>query len=228
MARWPDARVEVASSDTLAIPQAIRDFTQRMAAGEIDIAIGTQVLAKGHHFPELTVVGIVDGDLGLGGGDLRAAERTYQLLTQAAGRAGRAESPGRALIQTHQPEHPVMQAIAASDRDAFVAAESATRQMAGMPPHGRLAAIIITGKDFAATERTARVTARAAPRWEGVRVLGPAPAPLAQLRGRWRFRLLVQGRRETHMQAYLKEWLDPLEIKGGVRLHVDVDPYSFL
>ncbi len=228
MARWPDARVEVASSDTLAIPQAIRDFTQRMAAGEIDIAIGTQVLAKGHHFPELTVVGIVDGDLGLGGGDLRAAERTYQLLTQAAGRAGRAESPGRAVIQTHQPEHPVMQAIAASDRDAFVAAESATRQMAGMPPHGRLAAIIITGKDFAATERTARVTARAAPRWEGVRVLGPAPAPLAQLRGRWRFRLLVQGRRETHMQAYLKEWLDPLEIKGGVRLHVDVDPYSFL
>jgi len=228
MARWPDARVEVASSDTLAIPQAIRDFTQRMAAGEIDIAIGTQVLAKGHHFPELTVVGIVDGDLGLGGGDLRAAERTYQLLTQAAGRAGRAESPGRALIQTHQPEHPVMQAIAASDRDAFVAAESAARQMAGMPPHGRLAAIIITGKDFAATERTARVTARAAPRWEGVRVLGPAPAPLAQLRGRWRFRLLVQGQRETQMQAYLKEWLDPLEIKGGVRLHVDVDPYSFL
>ena len=228
MARWPDARVEVASSDTLAAPQAIRDFTQRMAAGEIDIAIGTQVLAKGHHFPELTVVGIVDGDLGLGGGDLRAAERTYQLLTQAAGRAGRADSPGRALIQTHQPEHPVMQAIAASDRGAFVAAESAARQMAGMPPHGRLAAIIITGKDFAATERTARLTARAAPRWEGVRVLGPAPAPLAQLRGRWRFRLLVQGRRETHMQAYLKEWLDPVEIKGGVRLHVDVDPYSFL
>lgn len=228
VARWPDARVEVASSDTLAAPQAIRDFTHRMAAGEIDIAIGTQVLAKGHHFPELTVVGIVDGDLGLGGGDLRAAERTYQLLTQAAGRAGRADSPGRALIQTHQPDHPVMLAIAASDRDAFVAAESAARQMAGMPPHGRLAALIVTGKDFAATEWTARMTARAAPRWEGVRVLGPAPAPLAQLRGRWRFRLLVQGRRETQMQAYLKEWLDPVEIKGGVRLHVDVDPHSFL
>jgi primosomal protein N' (replication factor Y) len=228
MQRWPEARVEVASSDTLAAPHAIRDFTERMAAGEIDIAIGTQVLAKGHHFPELTVVGIVDGDLGLGGGDLRAAERTYQLLTQAAGRAGRADSPGFALIQTHQPEHPVMQAIAASDRDAFVTAESAARQMAGLPPHGRLAALIVTGKDLAATERLARAIARAAPRWEGVRVLGPAPAPLAQLRGRWRFRLLMQGRRDTPMQAYLKEWLDPIEVKGGARLHIDVDPYSFL
>lgn len=228
LARWPDARVEVASSDTLAAPEAIRDFTERMAAGKIDIAIGTQVLAKGHHFPELTVVGIVDGDLGLGGGDLRAAERTYQLLTQAAGRAGRAESPGRALIQTHQPEHPVMEAIAAADRDAFVEAESAARRMAGLPPYGRLAALIVSGKDFAATESLARAVARAAPRQDGVRVLGPAPAPLAQLRGRWRWRLLMQGRRETNMQAYLKAWLAPVKVKGAMRLHVDVDPYSFL
>lgn len=226
--RWPDARVEIASSDTLAGPEAVRDFIRRMAAGAIDIAVGTQVLAKGHHFPDLTLTGVVDGDLGLGGGDLRAGERTYQLLTQAAGRAGRADRPGRALIQTHQPEHPVMAGLASGDREAFVAAESAARKAAGMPPFGRLAAVIVTGGDAGATERAARRVARAAPAYSDARVYGPAPAPLAQLRGRWRWRLLLHARREANVQAILTEWLEPVRLTDGVRLFVDVDPYSFM
>lgn len=226
--RWPDAVVEIASSDTLAGPDALRDFTRRMAAGEIDVAVGTQVLAKGHHFPGLTLVGVVDGDLGLGGGDLRAGERTYQLLTQAAGRAGRADAPGRALVQTHQPEHPVMQAIAAGDREAFVEAESAARRAMRLPPYGRLAALIVAGPDPGATERAARRIARAAPVYRDARVLGPAPAPLAQLRGRWRWRLLLQADRAVNVQAILAEWLAEIELKEGVRLHIDIDPYSFM
>jgi len=226
--RWPEARVEIASSDTLAGPAALRDFTRRMTLGEIDIAVGTQVLAKGHHFPGLTLVGVVDGDLGLGGGDLRAGERTYQLLTQAAGRAGRAEAPGRAMIQTHQPEHPVMQAIAAGDRDAFVAAESAAREAARLPPFGRLASLIVSGRDPGATERAARMLARIAPQYRDARVLGPAPAPLAQLRGRWRWRLLLQAGRDVSVQAILADWLRDVKLKDGVRLAVDVDPYNFM
>ncbi len=226
--RWPDAAVEIASSDTLQGPEALRDFTRRMAAGAIDIAVGTQVLAKGHHFPGLTLVGVVDGDLGLGGGDLRAGERTFQLLTQAAGRAGRAEAPGRAMVQTHQPEHPVMQALEASDRDAFVAAESAARKLARLPPYGRLAAVIVSGRDPAATERQARLLARAAPTFKDARILGPAPAPLAQLRGRWRWRLLLMAGRSADVQAILTEWLGAVKLTDGVTAQIDVDPYSFL
>ncbi|MGZ0190399.1 MAG: primosomal protein N', partial [Alphaproteobacteria bacterium] len=226
--RWPDATIEIASSDTLAGPETLRDFTRRMASGLIDIAVGTQVLAKGHHFPGLTLVGVVDGDLGLGGGDLRAGERTYQLLTQAAGRAGRAEAPGRAMIQTHQPDHPVMQAIQAGDRDAFVEAEQSARKLAGLPPYGRLVGLIVTGKDPGATERAARMLARIAPTFTDARILGPAPAPLAQLRGRWRWRLLLTARREANVQAILREWLGEVKLTDGVKLHIDVDPYSFL
>jgi len=227
-ARWPDARIEIASSDTLAGPAALRDFTGRMTAGEIDIAIGTQVLAKGHHFPGLTLVGVVDGDMGLSGGDLRAGERTFQLLTQAAGRAGRAEASGRALIQTHQPEHPVMQAIRSGDRDAFVAAESAARRLMRLPPYGRLVSLIVTGRDPGATERAARMLARIAPAYRDVRVLGPAPAPLAQLRGRWRWRLLVQAGRDVRVQTVLADWLGEVKLTDGVKLFIDVDPYNFM
>lgn len=226
--RWPDAVVEIASSDTLAGPTAIWDFAQRMAAGEIQIAVGTQVLAKGHHFPGLTVVGVVDGDLGLGGGDLRAAERTYQMLTQAAGRAGRADRPGHAFVQTHQPDHPVMQAIAAGDRDAFVAAESAARKAAGMPPFGKLAALIVSGRDPGAAEAAARRLAKTAPTYREARVYGPAPAPLAQLRGMWRWRLLLHAERTVNIQAILAHWLADFRAKDGVRLAVDIDPYSFM
>lgn len=226
--RWPDAVVEIASSDTLAGPAAIRDFALRMAAGEIQIAVGTQILAKGHHFPGLTVAGVVDGDLGLGGGDLRAAERTYQMLTQAAGRTGRADRPGRAFIQTHQPEHPVMQAIAAGDRAGFIKAESAARKAADMPPYGRLVALIVSARDPGAAEAAARRLARTAPAYREARVYGPAPAPLAQLRGNWRWRLLLHANREVNVQAVLAEWLRDFRQKDGVRLAIDVDPYSFL
>ncbi len=199
-----------------------------MVEGEIDIAVGTQVLAKGHHFPNLTLVGIVDGDLGLGGGDLRAGERSFQLLTQASGRAGRAERPGRALIQTHQPDHSVMQALISGDRDAFIDAETAARKYTKLPPFGRLAAIIISGRDSVESERMARAIAKSAPNYDDVRILGPAPAPIAQLRGRWRWRLLVMAARHVDVQAVLRDWIGETISRGGVRVTIDVDPYNFM
>ncbi|MFZ9012739.1 MAG: primosomal protein N' [Alphaproteobacteria bacterium] len=226
--RWPKARIEIASSDTLSGPSAIQEFIRAMLEGEIDIAVGTQVLAKGHHFPNLTLVGIVDGDLGLGGGDLRAGERSFQLLTQASGRAGRAERPGRALIQTHQPDHSVMQALISGDRDAFIDAETAARKYTKLPPFGRLAAIIISGRDSAESERMARAIAKSAPNYDDVRILGPAPAPIAQLRGRWRWRLLVMAARHVDVQAVLRDWIGETISRGGVRVTIDVDPYNFM
>ncbi|MFZ8897270.1 MAG: primosomal protein N' [Alphaproteobacteria bacterium] len=226
--RWPKARIEIASSDTLSGPSAIQEFIRAMLEGEIDIAVGTQVLAKGHHFPNLTLVGIVDGDLGLGGGDLRAGERSFQLLTQASGRAGRAERPGRALIQTHQPDHSVMQALISGDRDAFIDAETTARKYTKLPPFGRLAAIIISGRDSAESERMARAIAKSAPNYDDVRILGPAPAPIAQLRGRWRWRLLVMAARHVDVQAVLRDWIGETISRGGVRVTIDVDPYNFM
>ncbi len=226
--RWPKARIEIASSDTLSGPSAIQEFIRAMVEGEIDIAVGTQVLAKGHHFPNLTLVGIVDGDLGLGGGDLRAGERSFQLLTQASGRAGRAERPGRALIQTHQPDHSVMQALISGDRDAFIDAETTARKYTKLPPFGRLAAIIISGRDSAESERMARAIAKSAPNYDDVRILGPAPAPIAQLRGRWRWRLLVMAARHVDVQAVLRDWIGETISRGGVRVTIDVDPYNFM
>lgn len=226
--RWPKARIEIASSDTLSGPSAIQEFIRAMVEGEIDIAVGTQVLAKGHHFPNLTLVGIVDGDLGLGGGDLRAGERSFQLLTQASGRAGRAERPGRALIQTHQPDHSVMQALISGDRDAFIDAETVARKYTKLPPFGRLAAIIISGRDSVESERMARAIAKSAPNYDDVRILGPAPAPIAQLRGRWRWRLLVMAARHVDVQAVLRDWIGETISRGGVRVTIDVDPYNFM
>ena len=177
-----------------------------MAAGEIDILVATQAAAKGHNFPNLTLVGVVDADLGLRGGDLRAAERTYQLLAQATGRAGRKDRPGRALLQTWAPEHPVMQALAGQDRDAFVAAEMAEREAAGLPPFGRLAAVIVSGPDPVALEAYVRAFAAAAPNAEGVDVFGPADAPLGLVRGRRRKRFLVRADRPVDLQGFLAAW----------------------
>ena len=199
-----------------------------MRRHELDLLIGTQVIAKGHHFPDLTLVGVVDGDLGLAGGDLRAAERQFQLLYQVAGRAGRAERPGRVLIQTHLSDHPVMQALAAGDKERFYAEELAERADAGMPPFGRLAALIVSGRDLSQVRRLAMLIARAAPDVPGVRVLGPAPAPLALLRGRYRQRLLVIAGPEIDLPALLRAWLQGRRPPGNLRLQVDVDPYSFL
>jgi primosomal protein N' (replication factor Y) len=225
--RFPGARVALMASDTVTGPHAAAEFVRQVADHEIDVLIGTQIVAKGYHFPMLTLVGVVDADLGLEGGDLRAAERTHQLLAQVAGRAGRAERPGRVLLQTYQPDHPVMRALVSGDRDSFIAREAETRRDAGMPPYGRLAALVVSGPDAAALDDFTRKLARAAPRSDDVHVLGPAPAPLALLRGRHRRRFLVKAARTVNLHAMLREWLSSLAPHGGIRVQVDVDPYSF-
>ena len=224
----PGARFAIMASDTIAGPSAAEDLVRRVQARELDLLIGTQIMAKGHHFPWLTLVGVVDADLGLAGGDLRAAERTYQLLHQVAGRAGRAARPGRVMLQTYMPEHPVMAALVAGGRDEFFAAEAQARRTHHMPPFGRLAAVIVSGADERAVDAVARALGRAAPRGDGLAVLGPAPAPFALLRGRHRRRLLVKAPREAPLQKHLAAWLAGVAIPGGVRVVVDVDPYSFL
>ncbi len=225
---FPDARLVLATSDTLPGPAATADLVRRMEAGEIDIVIGTQIIAKGYHFPHLALVGVVDADLGLSGGDLRAAERTFQLLYQAAGRAGRGERPGRALVQTTMPQHPVMTALASGDRDRFLAAEEAERREAAMPPYGRLAALIVSGADAGAVEAAGNALAQTAPKAGGVRVMGPAPAPLALLRGRHRRRLLLHAARGVAVSPLVRRWLQATKLPGSVRVQVDIDPYSFL
>jgi primosomal protein N' (replication factor Y) (superfamily II helicase) len=224
----PTARVVEMTSDTLSGPAAMQALVQRIHARDVDIIIGTQVVAKGHHFPLLTLVGVVDGDIGLAGGDLRAAERTFQMLHQVAGRAGRADRPGRVMIQTWQPEHPVMQALLVDDRDGFLQAEANARADAGMPPYGRLAALIVSGADPDAVDNTARALARAAPDHAGALILGPAPAPLALLRGQHRRRFLIKAERTVAMQALLSDWLARVTVPHAVRVQVDIDPYSFL
>ncbi|NEX92397.1 primosomal protein N', partial [Caulobacter sp. 17J65-9] len=225
---FPQARVAVFSSDTVPDGESARALVRSMAEGEIDILVATQAAAKGHNFPNLTLVGVVDADLGLRGGDLRAGERTFQLLAQATGRAGRADKPGRALLQTYMPDHGVMQSLKAQDRDAFVEAETAERKAAGLPPHGRLAAIVLSSPDGAALETYARALAAAIPNAERLEVYGPADAPLSLVRGRRRKRLLVRADRDVDLQAFLGTWLAQVKVPGSVRVTVDVDPYSFL
>lgn len=227
-ARFPGARTALMVSDLLSGPRAAADLAEAMVARRYDLLIGTQIVAKGHHFPMLTLVGVVDADLGLTGGDLRAAERTYQLLHQVAGRAGRAERPGRVLIQTYMPEQPVMQALAAGDRDGFLAVEAAARRAAGLPPFGRLAALIVSAGDPDSADFAASALSRAAPQLPGIGVFGPAPAPLALLRGRHRRRLLVKAERGVNLQAVLRDWLGRVRLSGSARLQVDIDPYNFL
>lgn len=224
---FPDARVAIAASDNIDSPHAAADLVARIETHRIDIVIGTQIVAKGYHFPLLTLVGAVDADLGLQGGDLRAAERTYQLLYQVAGRAGRGEKPGRALLQTYMARHPVIRALAAGDRVKFLAAEQDARRAARMPPFGRLVALIVSGTDEAAVDEGARNLGRTAPRNETVQVLGPAPAPFALLRGRHRRRLLLKAKREVNVQDAVRDWLARARWPKKVRVQVDVDPYSF-
>jgi primosomal protein N' (replication factor Y) len=216
------------ASDTLTGPHAAGDAARSIAARQVDLIIGTQIVAKGWHFPHLTLVGVVDADLGLAGGDLRAAERTVQLLHQVAGRAGRAEAPGRVLLQTFSPEHPVMQALLQGDLAAFMAREAAERRPGHWPPYGRLAALIVSADSAEAADGAARALGLAAPDGAGIVVLGPAPAPLALLRGRHRRRLLLKTRRDIAVQPLLRHWLARVEVRGGVRVDVDVDPVSFL
>jgi primosomal protein N' (replication factor Y) len=228
-ALFPQRRVLVLSSDLVATVERLREELAEVEAGKVDIVIGTQLVAKGHHFPKLNLVGVVDGDLGLGQGDPRAAERTFQLLHQVVGRAGREEGRGLGLIQTHQPDHPVMRALIAADRDAFYAAEIELREKTSYPPFGRLASLLVSGPDKRAAEAYARRLAGLAPRHDDVRVLGPAEAPIAMVRGRHRLRLLVKSRRGFDLSDYLRQWLaDAPTPKAGLKLEVDVDPQSFL
>jgi primosomal protein N' (replication factor Y) len=225
---FPEARRLVMASDTLPGPGAAEAAARAIETREVDLLIGTQVVAKGWHFPHLTLVGVVDADLGLAGGDLRAAERTVQLLHQVAGRAGRAEAPGAVWLQSFNPEHPVMQALVSGDLDRFMAAEAEARRPGHWPPFGRLVALVVSSETELAADRVARDLGRAAPMAPGVTVLGPAPAPLAILRGRHRRRLLLKAQRDVPVQRLVRQWLDAVPVPSAVRVQVDVDPVSFL
>lgn len=226
-ARWPDARVVAVASDTLERPSAMAALVEAVERRQIDIVVGTQVLAKGHHFPGLTLVGVVDADLGLSSWDLRAGERTHQLLNQVSGRAGRADKPGRVFLQTHDPKHPVLQALTQSDASAFIETEADGRRSLGMPPFGRLVALILSSNNEDAVRQAGRDLARAAPSAPGVDILGPAPAFMALLRGRHRHRFLIKGPRNRLLQPLIRAWLDAVKLPSSVRVQVDVDPYSF-
>jgi primosomal protein N' (replication factor Y) len=226
---FPDARTLVLSSDLITSIETMRSELNEIAEGRVDIIIGTQLVAKGHHFPRLNLVGVVDADLGLNNGDPRAAERTFQLLNQVIGRAGRDQGRGVGLLQTHQPEHPVMKALVACDREAFYASEIEARERAHYPPFGRLASLIVSAGDRPTAEGFARKLAAVAPADGRIQVLGPAEAPLAVIKGRYRFRLLVKSLRNVDLSAYLREWLAAgPKTKGNLKLEIDVDPQSFL
>jgi len=226
---FPEARVAVLSSDLFNSARALKARIAEIAGGAVDIVIGTQMVAKGHNFPKLTLVGVIDADLGLHGSDLRAAERTFQLMRQVAGRAGRAEAPGLAFLQTHQPEHPVIRAILSGEEEKFWAAEAAERRAAGVPPYGRMAGIVLSGSDMAGVFDLGRaLAARAAPLTAiGAQVFGPAPAPIARVRGRHRVRLLVKADKTAPLQAALARWVAQVRPRGDQRIQIDVDPQSF-
>jgi len=228
-ALWPEARVAILSSDLATSHRALKAHIEAIADGGADLIIGTQIVSKGHNFPLLTLVGVIDADLGLQGGDLRAAEKTFQLIRQVAGRAGRHARPGLALVQTHQPEHPALRAILSGDDEGFWTAEADARQAAGMPPFGRLAGILVTGPDEARTWEVARALGRAAAvlHAAGAEVFGPAPAPIARIRGRHRVRLLVRAPRSAGLQPALRTWIGAVPCPASVRIAVDIDPQSF-
>lgn len=229
---FPDKRIEILSSDTAGNPERIRERMAQMEAGEIDIMVGTQMVVKGHNFPHLTFVGVVDGDLSLAGGDLRAGERTYQTLVQVAGRAGRAEKPGRALIQTHLPEHEALIALADGDREAFIEAELGMRELLGLPPYGKLAAVIISAPDAQQANDFARKCLQKAPRVSDksgeIEIMGPSEAVITILRGRHRRRFLVKADPSVNLPAYMQAWKTSIRVPSKVKLQIDIDPQGFM
>jgi len=227
-ALWPNARTAIVTSDTLWSPAKVAEFVKSVEAGAVDIIVGTQLITKGYHFPNLTLVGVIDADLGLEGGDLRASERTFQQIVQVAGRAGRGQKPGRVFIQTRMPEAEVIKALVAGDSERFYEVETENRRHANAPPFGRFAAIIISSEDADEAAQVARLIGKSAPQIEGMHVYGPAPAPLSVLRGRHRHRLLIHANRQVDVQGAIREWLGNLTWKSGTRVAVDVDPYSFM
>ena len=226
--RFPSARISVASSDTLSGPVRLGEFIKAVQDSKIDIIIGTQVIAKGHHFPLVTCVGVIDADLGLAGGDLRAGERTYQLLHQVAGRSGRESRAGKVFLQTSQPDHPLIKALLSWDRDGFLEEEKRGRRGAGMPPFGKLAAVILSAKDPRIVDDLASVIAASAPYNSGVQILGPAIAPIAILRGRHRRRFLVKCSKNINIQKILKSWLRNIKVPSNAKVDIDIDPYNFM
>ncbi len=226
--RFPDARTAIVTSDTLWSPAKAAEFVANVEGGLVDIIIGTQLVTKGYHFPNLTLVGVVDADLGLDGGDLRASERTFQQIAQVSGRAGRGVKPGEVLIQTRVPDAPVMAALVANDRDGFYKAEAAARRQAGAPPYGRFAALVISSEDIDIARGVAQRLGAKAPVADGLAVYGPAPAPLAMLRGRHRFRLLLHAPRSFDLQGTIRDWVSSIDWPSKARLAIDIDPYSFV
>ncbi len=229
-ARFPDARLAILSSDLAASAAEQKARIDAIAAGEADIVVGTQIVAKGHNFPLLTFVGVVDADLGLQGGDMRAAERTFQLMRQVAGRAGRADKPGSAMLQTAAPDHPVMRAIVSGDEEAFFLREAEARRAAGAPPYGRMIGVVVSGRDETRVWATAVELGRAGDRLRaaGCQLLGPAPAPIARVRGLSRARLLIKAPKGAPVQSAARSWREAVKIPSGIRVILDVDPQSFL
>ncbi len=228
IARFPEARVLLAASDVISTPKEMKQMIEQIADHKVDIVIGTQMLAKGHHFPLLTLVGVVDADLGLNGSDLRAGEKTYQLLHQVSGRAGREKREGEVMLQTFNPDHAIMQALKDHNREEFYEYEIQERQLHEMPPFGRLAAVVLSGLDEVQVQEMARQLGKLAPIVPGIRVLGPVPAPIARVRSRFRWRFLIKADRTMRLQSYLKDWLDRTKISQSIRVSVDIDPQSFM
>ena len=228
-ALFPDTRIATLSSDLFGSARALKAQIEEIAEGAADVIIGTQLVAKGHNFPKLTLVGVIDADLGLQGSDLRASERTFQLMRQVAGRAGRAETPGEALLQTYQPEHPVIRAILGGDEEAFWRAEANERAAARVPPFGRMAGIVLSSPNVQEVfDLGTELARRDGPlRQIGAEVYGPAPAPIARVRGRHRVRLLVKADKGAPLQAALAAWVQPFRLPGQLRLTIDIDPQSF-
>jgi primosomal protein N' (replication factor Y) len=226
--RFPEARTAIVTSDTLWSPAKAAEFVDAVEGGLVDIIIGTQLVTKGYHFPNLTLVGVVDADLGLDGGDLRASERTFQQIAQVAGRAGRGVKPGEVLIQTRVPDAPVMAALVANDREGFYTAEAAARRQAGAPPYGRFAALVISSEEMEVARGVAQRLGEKAPVADGLAIYGPAPAPLAMLRGRHRFRLLLHAPRSFDLQGAIRDWVGRIDWPAKARLAIDIDPYSFV
>ncbi len=229
-ALFPDARVAILSSDLFGSARSLKAKVEEIAGGGADIIVGTQLVAKGHNFPLLTLVGVIDADLGLQGSDLRAAERTFQLMRQVSGRAGRADRPGVAMMQTYQPEHPVIRAILSGDEEAFLREEADQRRAAGVPPYGRMAGIVISDTDGRVAFDVGNALARNTAPMEavGAEVYGPAPAPISRIRGRHRVRLLVKAPRQSPIQPALAEWVAQVTLPRSTRLSIDIDPQSFL
>ncbi|MDE2676235.1 MAG: primosomal protein N', partial [Paracoccaceae bacterium] len=227
---FKQARIEVLSSDLVESPVQLKDTLEKISKGEVDIIIGTQIIAKGHNFPYLTLVAVIDADVGLQGGDFRAAERTFQIIRQVTGRSGRADIPGIALLQTWNPDHPVIQAITSNNDEAFWETESREREVTGSPPFSQYIGVIVSGKDVDEVEGFSQVLARDSKPLmdENYELYGPAPAPIARIQGRVRYRLLIKAERSLRVQRAIRMWLDQFKIPGSIRLTIDVDPQRFL